>query len=177
MPNLFLATFGIYNLVFDEDKLDGAIAIENIDVDYNDASLNMAIERVTASPQSEARLRNNFTPSGNVGNTKIISIHTNKDNQVFVEQQSDYANRVNPQNLTVGIVVEDTPSHCDFSDAEMVSAWESLRLWIDGNSQPSVGDIQSLCEHIEVNNIAPGPCRYESNYSIQNLDTRIRPRS
>jgi len=85
-------------------------------------------------------------------------------------------NKVDPANLTVAIIVEDTPSHCRFSDAEMVSAWESLRLWIDGNPQPSVSDIQDMCEDIETNNIAPGPCRYEPDFVIQNLDTRIRPR-
>ena len=56
---------------------------------------------------------------------------------MIVENQSEYASVVPAGNLTVAIVVEEIPSHCEFTPAEALAGWESLRVWIAGGPQPS----------------------------------------
>ena len=102
----------------------------------------------------------NYTPTGNVGDVKIISIHTDKDGLVLVENQSEYASVVPPENLTTAIVIEQDPSHAGFTEAETVAAWETLRGWVAGNPQPTRAQIQAGCRALVVGNAAEGRCRY-----------------
>ncbi len=170
------ATFALHDLVYDPAKLDGAMAMDNAGVDYGDAGANAGIERVTSDPAARFFLRDHFTPSGDVGGVKIVSIHTDKDGLVLVENQSEYAAAVPAGNLTVGIVVEDEPSHCDFSDAEVLAAWEALRGWVAGLPQPTAEALQTTCEALVAGGVALGPCRYDPDFVVPDLDGRIRPR-
>ena len=170
------ATFGMADLFFDPAKLGGAQALGNAGVDYGNADVNAGIERVTADPDAAEFFYENYTPHGQVGDTKIVSIHTDKDGLVLVENESDYAAKVPASNLTVGVVVEETPSHCAFSDAEVVSAWESLRAWVGGAPQPSAGDLQATCQALEIGGLADGPCRIDPTYQVADLSDRVFPR-
>ena len=93
-----------------------------------------------------------------------------------IEQIDDLGwSRILATNLTTAIVVESTPSHCSFSNAETLAAWESLRTWVEtGGPQPTAGSIQALCTVL-----APqvgGPCRIDPTFVIPDMDGRIRPR-
>ncbi|MEE8522950.1 MAG: hypothetical protein V3T72_03380 [Thermoanaerobaculia bacterium] len=103
------------------DVSAGAMPFDNADVDYGDAGINATIQRVQADQTARRRLFDHYTPSGKVGDVKIVSLHTDKDGLVLVENESWYAEAVPDQNLTVGIVVEDVPSHCGFTEADTVS--------------------------------------------------------
>ncbi len=176
LTDMGFATFALNDLVFDPAKLDGGVAMENATVDYGDATINAAIERVAADPAARAQLRDNYSPSGDVGTVKIVSIHTDKDGLVIVENESEYASVVPPQNLTVAIVAEDTPSHCGFTEAEVLAGWESLRAWVGGAAQPTASSIQSSCEDLVTAGTATGPCRVDPTFVIPDMDERIRPR-
>jgi hypothetical protein len=181
IPESFVATdvpfasHGVSNVIFDPGKLDGGQGMSNIGVTYNDPAVDAAILRVTPEKQARKELERYFTPKGDVGSTKIVSIHTDKDGLVIVENESEYQSVVPAANLTVGVVVEAQPSHCSFTEAEIVSGWESLRGWIAGGPQPTAASLQGTCQVIEGLGAA-GPCRIDPGYVIGDMDTRIPPR-
>ncbi|NIV18717.1 MAG: hypothetical protein GWN47_10015 [Woeseiaceae bacterium] len=186
IPEIFIitdmtfATNGIANLIFDPDKLDGGQALGNIGVVYDDPAVDAAIQRVAADRQAAKKLKRNFTPRGELENpgVKIVSLHTDKDGLVIVENQSEYQGVVDAGNLTVGVAVEAAPSHCGFTPAELVSGWESLRGWLAGAPQPSAASLQGTCQFIEATQGAlfPGPCRIDPAFVIPDMDGRIAPR-
>ncbi len=176
LTDMVFATFGLADLLYDPRKLAGGMAFDNAHVDYGDAEINAAAERVAADQAARRRLVDNYTPSGKVGDVKIVSLHTDKDGLVIVENENEYAAVVPPGNLTVGIVVEDVPSHCDFTEAEVVAAWETLRGWVAGQPQPSAAALQQVCQGIVLGGLAEGPCRIDPGFVVPDLDQRLRPR-
>ena len=170
------ATFGLADLVYDPRKNAGFQALDNMNVDYGDAAVNAGIERVAPDPATRKRLLDNYIPSGKVDDVKIVSIHTDKDGLVLVENQSEYASVVPPDQLTVGIIVEEEPTHCGFTEAETVAAWEALRGWVAGLPQPTAQNLQDTCNGLAAGGLAEGPCRYDPDFVIPGLDGRVRLR-
>ena len=173
---LRIATFHLSDLVHDPRKLGGFQAFDNANVDYGDPEINAGIDRVVPDQVTRRRFLGNYTPSGKVGGVKIVSIHTDKDGLVLVENQSEYASVVPPGRLTTGIVVEDEPSHCGFYEAETLASWEALRQWVAGFPQPTAQTLQDTCEALVAEGFANGPCRYDPGFVLPDLDGRVRPR-
>jgi poly(3-hydroxybutyrate) depolymerase len=173
--DMVFATHGVSNMIFEPGKLDGGQGLTNIGVTYSDPAIDAAIERVAAEKKARKRLQRNFTPKGDVGDTKIVSIHTDGDGLVIVEQEQPYRDIVPASNLTIAIVDEAGNTHCGFTEAEIVSGWEALRAWTDGAPQPSPTDIQNTCLVLEGLG-AGGPCRFDPSFVIADLDTRVPPR-
>jgi hypothetical protein len=173
--DMVFATHALSNTIFDPDKLDGGQGVTNLGVTYSDPAVDAAIERVEADRQSRKRLFRSFTPKGHVGNTKIVSIHTDGDGLAYVENESEYAKVVPAQNLTTAIVDEAGNTHCGFTEAEIVAGWESLLGWVDGTPQPSATDIQNTCLVLEGLG-SGGPCRFDPSFVVPDLATRIPPR-
>ncbi len=176
LTDMGFATFALNDLVYDPLKLNGGMAMDNAEVDYGDAVVNAGIARVAPDPAARAALGGHFTPSGNVGDVKIVSIHTDKDGLVIVENESEYASVVPSENLTVAVVVEDTPTHCGFTEAELLASWEALREWVGGSAQPTATTLQAGCVALESEGTASGPCRIDPAFAIPDLDVRVRPR-
>jgi len=176
LTDMGFATFGLADLVYDPRKLAGAPAFDNSSVVYGAPAIDTNVERVEADPAARRRLFDHYTPSGKVGDVKIVSLHTDKDGLVIVENENQYAQAVPGGNLTVGIVVEDVPSHCDFTEAEAVAAWETLRGWVAGLPQPSAQDLQDACQGIVAGGLAEGPCRIDPDFDVPDIDGRVRPR-
>lgn len=174
LTDMGYATFGMSDLVHDPRKLSGKIGTGNVGVDYGDTAINAAIGRVSPNPGAANRLGKNYTPTGNVGKTKIVSLHTDKDGLVLVENEGEYAKVVPAGNLTTAIVVEGTPTHCGFTEAETVAGWESLRAWVSGAPQPTAASIQATC--LAMPATFSGPCRIDPGFVIPEMDGRIRPR-
>lgn len=170
------ATQILSDLVHDPEKLNGRIGVGNRFVTYDDADINQGIERVTANFWSALKLYFNFTPRGRIRDTKVVSLHTDKDGLVFVENQAEYSSLVPDRKLTTAIVVEDAPSHCGFNEAEAVAGWEELRTWIAGDAQPSAMDIQSTCQLAELAGLAVGPCRFDPEYDVADYSSRTPSR-
>jgi hypothetical protein len=168
------ATFAMSDLVHDPRKLKGRIGVGNAAVTYGDPAIDAAIERVEPHPGAAHRLEESYTPTGEVGSTKVVSLHTDKDGLVIVENESEYASVVPASNLTTAVAVEAVASHCGFSAAETAASWESLRAWVAGGPQPTAATIQGRCTAL-----APrlgGPCRIDPGFVIPDMDGRIRPR-
>jgi hypothetical protein len=181
IPESFVLTdigygvFAMSNVIFDPAKLDGKQGIGNIGVTYPDPDIDNAIERVAVNPGAANRLEKNFTPKGNVGDVKIVSIHTSGDGLVIVENEKEYQDVVPASNLTVAIVNEaPLSSHCGFTGAETVAGWESLRGWVAGGPQPTVTSIQGMC--LALAPIFGGPCRFDPTFVIPDMDGRVMPR-
>ncbi|MGH9313736.1 MAG: hypothetical protein ACRD1S_11140 [Vicinamibacterales bacterium] len=168
------ATFGLRDLVDDQGKLHGKIGTGNITVDYGDTLINGSIARVAPDSGAQNRLENNYTPTGIVGSTRIVSLHTDKDGLVFVETESDYASRVPAANFTAAVAVEAVPTHCGFTSAEVVAGWESLLGWVAGAPQPTAASIQGTCQLVAP--VFGGPCRINPAFVVPDIDSRIRPR-
>ena len=47
-------------------------------------------------------------------------------------------------------------------------------LWLDGAPQPDADDLQRNCRAVDT--LFPGPCRFDPDYEIADMDGRIRPR-
>ena len=177
LTDMGFATFGLQNLTYDPAKLAGKLGVGNANVAYDAGGfVDANIARVTPNPGAANRLAKNYTPTGNVGQTKIVSLHTDKDGLVIVENEHEYASVVPADKLTTGIVVETTPSHCGFTAGETIAGWESLRFWLNGNSKPTAQDIQNTCQFLVSNGVATGPCRIDPGFVVPPMDSRIRPR-
>jgi hypothetical protein len=174
LTDMGYATFGMSDLVHDPRKLSGRIGTGNIGVDYGDPAIDASIERVSPNPGAANRLGRNYTPTGNVGRTKIVSMHTDKDGLVLVENEGEYAKVVPAGNLTTAVVVEDVPTHCGFTAAELAAGWESLRAWVGGGPQPTAAGIQATCLGMPAT--FSGPCRIAPGFVIPDMDGRVRPR-
>ncbi len=166
------ATFGHSNLIFDPAKLDGKQGMGNADVVYPPA-VPANIERVAAHPGGANRLRKNYQPTGNVGSVVHVSMHTDKDGLVIVENESEYASVVPASNFTVAVAIEASPTHCGHSAGEVIAGWESLRGWVAGGPQPTAASIQFLCGLIDP---TPGACRIDPSFVIPDMDGRVPPR-
>ncbi|MEM1183320.1 MAG: hypothetical protein AAGM22_33565, partial [Acidobacteriota bacterium] len=177
VTDMIFATFGLADLVFDPAKLGGGQALDNLNVVYGDAEIDASIARVSADPAARQRLLDNYTPTGKIGDVKIVGLHTDKDGLVIVEQSIDYASIVPDGTMTLGVIVEDPPTHCGFTEAETAAAWESLRAWVGGLPQPTPASIQATCQGIEGAGLAAGPCRIDPEFTTTPIGDRIRPRS
>jgi hypothetical protein len=173
--DMVFAFLGVSNVVWEPAKLDGENGMTNIGVTYPDAGVDAAIERVTPVKKARRRLERNFSPKGDVGATKIVSLHTDGDGLIIVENESEYQSVVPASNLTVGIVDEAGNTHCGFTEAELVGGWGALTGWVAGQPQPSATDLQNACLFAEFLG-AGGPCRIDPSYVIPDMDGRIPPR-
>jgi hypothetical protein len=176
LTDMGFGTFGLADLVYDPRKLAGGMAFDNTNVVYGDADIDAAIARIRPDPQTRHRMVDHYTPTGKVGDVKIVSLHTDKDGLVIVENENQYASVVPKRNLTTAIVVEAIPTHCGFTEAEVAASWETLRGWVAGLPQPTAMDIQATCQALEAGELAEGPCRIDPGFVVPNLDGRVRPR-
>jgi len=175
ITDMVFATNGLSNLIFDHGKLRGKTGVGNIGVQYSDPDINATIERVKANRRAAKRLKRNYTPDGDLEDEiKIVSIHTDKDGLVIVENQKEYQDVVESQQLSVGVLVEDVPTHCGFNVAETVAGWESLRAWLDGGAQPNAAVLQGTC--LAVAKGDPTQCRFDPAFVIPDMDGRIPAR-
>ncbi len=171
--DMVFVTNGLSNLIWAADKLAGGQGVGNVGVTYNDETIDDEIQRVAYDPQAHKRLERYFTPKGDVGATKIVSLHTDGDGLVIVENEEDYADKVPAANLTTAIVDEPGNTHCTgISGPELIAGWESLRGWIAGGPQPTAAGIQGVC-------LAIGPadqCRIDPAFVVGEFDARVPPR-
>ena len=162
--NLWYAVFQIPRLINDVAQLNGLIPFENVGIDYNDDSINQSSLRTIALPSAEDTLLANYTPSGNVGSTKIVSIHTSHDGLVRVQNQSALINTLPENQLTVGIVDDsNSPSHCGFSTDEGLAAWVELTDWVNGSIQPTPLDLDTTCRTSAANQ---DNCTYDPSLAV-----------
>ncbi len=174
LTDMGFATFAMSDLVHDFAKLKRKVGTGNANVIYGDPIVDAQIARVSPNVRAGPHLQANYTPTGDVRGAKIVSLHTDKDGLVIVENESEYASVVPAANLVTAVAVEPAPTHCTFSNAETAASWESLRGWVAGGPQPTAASIQALC--LVLAPTVGGPCRIDPAFVIPDMDGRIRPR-
>ncbi|MFQ5458598.1 MAG: hypothetical protein ACE5FC_09145, partial [Myxococcota bacterium] len=172
LTDMGFVTFGLSNVIWEKKKLKGKQGVGNANVVYPDPVIDAGIARVTAHNGGAKKLAKHFTPKGNVGAVKIVSMHTDGDGLVIVENEGNYRDVVPAANLTTAIVDEAGNSHCGFTEAELVAGWESLRGWVAGGPQPTAAGIQGLCGLIELGGAA-GPCRIDPAFPLGVMSDRV----
>ncbi|MEO7199648.1 MAG: hypothetical protein ABIY56_05460 [Dokdonella sp.] len=175
LTNIAYSTYALSELLRASDKLDGGIGVGNIGVHYADAELDARIKRVAVDPIAASRLRWFSDFRGDIGNAKVLSLHTSGDELVVPANQDVLRQRIPAGQLTSAIVVEQEPTHCGFNVAEGLAGWQSLRAWMAGAAQPTVADLQQRCSEA-VSQGAEGPCRFDPQFVVPSLDTVIPPR-
>jgi hypothetical protein len=175
ITDMIVAAYNLSNVIFDPAKLNGGQGVGNANVNYdNGGPIDTYITRVSANPGAANRLSRNYTATGDVGNTKVVSLHTDKDGLVLVENENFYASVTPASNLTTAIAVESTPTHCGFTPSETIAGWESLRGWVAGGTQPTAQDIENLCLYIAFGDATQ--CRIDPSFVVPPLSNRILPR-
>jgi hypothetical protein len=179
VTNVGYSTFVLSDLVRAPDKLDSHNAFTTAGVDYSsDAGIDSGIARISAEPAAALELKRVSDFQGNVGGSKVLSMHTSRD-QLVIPGNQDFVRRALPASqLTLAIVDEPAPTHCGFTAAEGLAGWEALRAWKDdGASQPDVADLQQACVTLAAGGIVAGPCRFDANAQITPFDNIVRPRA
>lgn len=143
--NIAYATFELPRLINWPSKLNGVNPFGNVGVDYKDAAVNYDIARRVVLPTVRDQLFKNYTPNGIIGATNVVSIHTSRDGLVRPENQNTLLSMATlPSNqLTVAVKPETQASHCGFTEAEGVGAWNALLNWTEppAGVQPDHTDI------------------------------------
>ncbi|HEY6943483.1 hypothetical protein [Dokdonella sp.] len=178
VTNIGYATYVLADIVRADDKLGGRNPFTTAGVDYSsDPTIDAGIERIVADPAAALALHAASDFRGAVGDVKVMSMHTSRDELVVPGNQDFVRDLVPADQRVIAIVDEDTPSHCGFSDAEGVAGWEALREWIGGAPQPEVADLQRQCEMLATADYAAGPCRFDPDAEIVPFDEIVRPRA
>lgn len=177
VTNVGYAAFVLADLVRAPDKLGVHNPFTTVGVDYSsDPLIDAGIARLVAEPAAAAALHAASDFHGDVGDAKIVSMHTSRD-QLVIPGNEDFVRDLVPSaQRTIAIVDEDTPTHCGFSEAEGVAGWEALRAWMGGAAQPGVADLQDQCNDYAATGLVDGPCRFDPDAQITPFDEIVRPR-
>ena len=177
VTNVGYATYVLSDLVRADDKLDDRNPFTTAGVDYSsDPLIDSTILRIVAYPDAAAELHRVSDFAGMVGDAKILSMHTSRD-QLVIPGNEDFVRDALPDDQrTIAIVDEDAPTPCGFSDAEGLAGCEALRAWKDGASQPSVADLQQSCNELVASAGVDGPCRFDPDAVTVPFDDIVRPR-
>jgi len=177
VTNVGYSTYVMSELVRAPDKLDGRNPFTTAGVDYlSDPTIASGILRITADTDAAAELHRVSDFTGAVGDAKIISMHTSRD-QLVVPGNQDFVRAALPgDQRTIAIVDEDDPTHCGFTEAEGLAGWEALRAWKDGAPQPDVAALQTECETLQLSGAVDGPCRFDPNAQVAPFDSIVRTR-
>ena len=170
------ATFGLSDLLRSEYKLDGRPALDNRFVDYGDADINQRIARIQSDRLAGLKLRQHHTPQRLPSSLRVLSTHTSGDGIVVPAHQQALQALLPAEQLSVAYVREDSPSHCGYSDAELLAGWDALSDWLDGAPQPDASSLQGRCQSLANGADVEGPCRYDSSVQPEPLDQHLRLR-
>ncbi len=177
VTNIAYTLFVMSDLVRAPEKLDGHNPFTTAGVDYgSDPMIQAEIARLVAEPRAAERLHEVSDFRGEVGDAKVLSLHTSRD-QLVIPSNQEFVRKVLPPDQLVSVLVdEDEPSHCGFSNAEGVAGWEALRAWRAGAAQPTAASLQDLCKSIVASGAVEGDCRFDPVSAIVPFDDRVRPR-
>lgn len=177
LENMFYATYGLADIYRDSAKIGGRAAISSAHVVYPDLVVQRDIRRVSADVFASLDLKRHFTPTGQVGNAKVLTTHTSGDGLVVPEHARALEGKLPAAQWSRAVVVESTPSHCGYSDAELLGGFEALTEWIAGSAQPTATSIQSACQRERTANPSLGACRYDASYVPGDINSKLKPRN
>jgi hypothetical protein len=94
VTDMVFVTNGLSNLIWAPDKLAGGQGVGNVGVTVQHPTIDANIQRVAYDGLARHRLEKSFTPKGDVGATKIVSLHTDGDGARDRGDEEDYADKV-----------------------------------------------------------------------------------
>ena len=176
LTDIAYATYGLSDLVRAPDKLNGLNPFTTTGVVYPDPTINAGIARISNDAFATLYLRWASDFRGRIDPaTKVISLQTSEDELVIPANQSVLRGTLPAGQLTSAIVNETSPTHCGFTTAEGVGAWEALRAWMAGGGQPAIADLQTACQGAVAGGSA-GPCRVDASIVPPSFDSQVAPR-
>lgn len=177
LENMFYATYGLGDLYRDPLKIGNRAAVSTRNVVYPDDIVQRDIRRIDADVFASLDLKRHFQPQGRIGSAKLLTTHTSGDGLVVPAHARALEGRVAPGQWSRAFVVESNPSHCGYTDAELLGGFESLVSWIDGAAQPGAATIQAACERERLANPSLGACRYDPAYQPPAFAQAVKPRN
>jgi hypothetical protein len=191
---LFYSTFALSDLVYSPKKLGFGINLadatsfaqpfETRDINYGNADLNTKVRRLSSDPMARFQLMRNYTPSGRIGSAKLLTISTSGDGLVVPEHLRYFDDVIPTNQWRRALVQESTPSHCGFTDGELLGSWDRLLSWSNASAAtqnaiaPTPASLNSACI-AGLPDGGPGAteCRFASAEALASLDTKIKPRT
>lgn len=175
ISNMAYAAFALSDLVRGPDKLRGYSPFDNRNVEYGDPVVDAGIERVAADPYARAELRALSDPTFELGEARLLAIHTSGD-QLLVPEHLSVLQPLAAQRDTIAsaLVVEEIPSHCEFSKGEVLAGFDALEEWMDGAPEPTAQTLDARCEVLAV--ALGGVCRFAASGSLGSYDSRVPAR-
>ena len=165
VQQLAYALIGLSDLVRAPDKLAGRVPFFNAArgerLDYG-VGIDAEVQRVERDDLARLAFHRTSTLEG-TGRARIVSLHTFGDAVVPLWHQKTLQARYRGKPLLIGVVRNDTPVHCGFSEAEIVAGWDTLRDWIasDGPA-PTVATLDANCRAAS----ATATCRFDPDPDI-----------
>ena len=186
---LFYSTFAVSDLVFDAKKLGGIhlagtnTPLQPFDtqaLDFGEVALNSSIRRLKADPVARFELTRQYTPSGRIGSAKLLTVATSGDGLVVPEHLRFLEGKVPENQWRRALVQESTPSHCGFSNGELVASWNQLYIWSQRRilasppiPPPSITTLNTACAAVPTG----GSCRFASAENLNPLSSKIKART
>ncbi len=176
LPQLAYATLGLTDLMRDPGKLAGAQAIGNQGVDYGDSFLNGQVVRIDRDPFAALTLRRLADVADGIQG-KVLSLHAGNDPLIRSGHQHELRRQLPEPRLSSVLVHDESGAQCQFSDAELVTAWDALEAWVhEQRTKPDAIELQAHCLATEDAGIAAGPCRIDPHLQPLALDHTHRHR-
>jgi len=175
LTNIAYAIYPLADLIQGPDKLAGFNGFDNRFVNYGDPAINARVRRVTGDPIAAAKMRASSNLRGPIGKAKVLVLPTDRDELVIpehVEVLSDLG--IPREQLSIALIRQTQPAHCDFSKSELLAGFESLRNWIDGGPQPDAASLRANC--LDRRGLSGDRCGFDPSITLSSLDQRIRPR-
>ena len=186
IPNLlYYATFGLTDLLFDPLKLNQQVGFDNRAVNYGDLAVDSSVRRVSADPLARYRMLRNYTPTGLIGSSKLLAVTTTADPILPAAHLAVLNDRFPPAQTRRILVKETAGTHCGFSEAELIGAWNTLSGWVKTGATPAVDTLPTTlnlaCENARIGGPqnqpgVNGACRFQTAETVASLDTIIRSR-
>ena len=175
LENMFYATWGLSEMYRNSAKLSARPAIGNVGVNYPENSVQQNIRRVNADSFAALDLWRAFTPTGQGVTAKVLTTHTTRDGLVVPANARALDGKLPASQWAQAFVVESQPSHCGYSNAELLGGWSALTRWASGGARPDTALLQSECVRERGANPSLGECRYGA-FSPPALTEAIKPR-
>lgn len=150
ITDMGFATFGLQELT--QVRTFSMSPVTNIGAEYqgstDDAALNADVFRAGAEPHANAFLESAYDPTGRLP-MPVLTLHTIGDGLVIVENENAYRQTVreahHERRLQQNYV--DANGHCQFTNSEVLAAFQGLIGWVDTHKRPSRQDIFNLCQN------------------------------
>lgn len=115
---------------------------DNLDVVFDDPTLDARIERFVSHPDAERYLDRYFEPSGYL-RIPVITLHNVRDPITSIEHEYRFADVVDAAGSSALLVQRtvDRFGHCAFNDQEVVNAMVDLVNWVEAGVVAIGGDV------------------------------------